>query len=183
MLRNLPLTSLLAASFALGACQKGAEDTAAVGAKSAAAEVPAEPRSQELADALASYEALRAQLAADKTEEIAAHAADLAKHARGAAASATDEARKAKLEALGTAAEAMARTEPRELAPYRAAYSEVSKPLVELMAAAPGLRKGLHVFTCPMVDGYAKWVQPSEKLENPHMGPRMLACGGPAKWE
>src|SRR5690606_34551525 len=53
----------------------------------------------------------------------------------------------------------------------------LSRHLVNLVAADPRLREGLHAFECPMVEGDGVWLQPSPELQNPYMGPRMLVCG------
>jgi Cu(I)/Ag(I) efflux system membrane fusion protein len=65
----------------------------------------------------------------------------------------------------------------------RAAFGVVSQHVVALLASDKSLASGQHVFECPMVSGYNKWVQPTETLENPYMGKRMLTCGGASSWE
>jgi Cu(I)/Ag(I) efflux system membrane fusion protein len=59
----------------------------------------------------------------------------------------------------------------------RIPFGEVSKTLVMLAGADPRLAKGRHVFDCPMTKTYNKWIQSSEQMSNPYMGPKMLACG------
>jgi hypothetical protein len=34
-----------------------------------------------------------------------------------------------------------------------------------------------------MAQGYQKWVQRTETIENPYMGQSMLACGSKATWD
>jgi membrane fusion protein, copper/silver efflux system len=55
--------------------------------------------------------------------------------------------------------------------------------VVTLLATDKALAKGLRVFECPMVQGYRKWVQPSDEMANPYMGKKMLACGGESTWQ
>ena len=53
----------------------------------------------------------------------------------------------------------------------------MSRHLLALLRAEDSLASGLHVFECPMADGYGRWVQPSADISNPYMGTRMPACG------
>jgi hypothetical protein len=129
---------------------------------------------------LAGYEQARALLAADKLEGVAHAARDIETTARAAASGASD-ANRTHLTSIAGAAGRMAKAE--DLAAARASFGEVSRPLVQLLAANPDLAKGRHVFECPMAKGYSKWVQPTAKLENPYMGQEMLTCGGESRWE
>lgn len=131
--------------------------------------------------ALETAEGLRAQLAADTLDGVPARAAELGT-ALGEGA-----------RALGTtgpvhafqdgarAAERLARATT--LAEARAAYADVSRVLVTVAAADPRLQEGWRVFECPMVKGYNRWVQRAEKMANPYMGQRMLACGTKTDFE
>jgi membrane fusion protein, copper/silver efflux system len=143
-----------------------------------------EPAAAVEADApavIASYELIRDLLAKDKTEGLADQAAKLEGQARGAAGKASGDA-KAKLEAIATAAAGL-RAKAGDVEEARNAFGDVSKPLVELLSADPKLREGQHLFQCPMVEGYGKWVQPHPKIQNPYMGTKMLECGGPEDWK
>ena len=65
----------------------------------------------------------------------------------------------------------------------RKAFGEVSRPLVALLSASPQLRAGRHVFTCPMAQGYKKWIQTSDQISNPYMGTSMPMCGSGSDWK
>lgn len=64
----------------------------------------------------------------------------------------------------------------------RRAFGEVSRAVVGLIAAAPSLRAGRHLFECPMAQGYKRWVQTSDRIANPYMGSAMLECGAGRAW-
>lgn len=124
---------------------------------------------------LASYERVRAALAADDMSSVPASARELETSARAATTTGPYYA------AIADGASKLASAG--DLTAARAAFGEVSQHLVALLASDTSLAKGQHVFECPMVSGYNKWVQPSENLENPYMGKRMLTCGGASSWE
>ena len=65
----------------------------------------------------------------------------------------------------------------KDLIGARAAYQELSRSVVALMTLYPNLQVGKHIFSCPMVEGYTKWVQEEETMSNPYMGTVMLQCG------
>ncbi|HLL24092.1 MAG TPA: hypothetical protein VK427_18295 [Kofleriaceae bacterium] len=119
---------------------------------------------------LAAYERARAHLAADEL-------AGVPEAAREIAATATEGQYPAIARGAATLAAA------KDLDAARDAFGTVSRELITLLASNPALAKGQHVFECPMVSGYRKWVQPSENLENPYMGKQMLACGGESSWK
>lgn len=129
---------------------------------------------------LAAYESARALLAADKAAGLDKAASALERSAR-AAAKAASAGDRAHFTAIATAAGKLARA--KDLPAARAAFAEVSRPLIAILAANPDLAKGRHVFECPMAKGYKKWVQTSADIENPYMGPKMLACGGASDWK
>lgn len=124
---------------------------------------------------LASYEGVRAALAADDMSNVPASARELEASARAAATTGQHYA------AIADGANKLASAG--DLTAARAAFGEISEHLVALLASDKSLAQGQHVFECPMVSGYNKWVQPSENLENPYMGKRMLTCGGASSWE
>jgi Cu(I)/Ag(I) efflux system membrane fusion protein len=129
---------------------------------------------------LGHYEHIRALLAGDQAEPVAAAAKDLQQAARDQAASAGAPA-KAPYTKVAAAAGRVATAPAKDIEAVRKAFGELSKAVVGLLAADPALAKGQHVFECPMAKGYGKWVQPTDKLENPYMGKKMLACGGPSE--
>ena len=81
------------------------------------------------------------------------------------------------------AAEALSRAPVDDPDAVRKAFGEVSRSVVALLAAEPSLREGLNIFECSMAQGYQKWVQKTETIENPYMGSQMLACGTKATWD
>jgi hypothetical protein len=135
----------------------------------------------EIETTLQSYEKVRAHLAADQMEPVSAPAGELAGAATGAAAKAPANLR-APLQKLGETAAYLKQMPKEDADAVRKAFGEVSQALISLLAAEPALQKGLHVFECPMAQGYKQWVQPSDKLENPYMGKSMLECGAPGRW-
>ncbi|HUH04972.1 MAG TPA: efflux RND transporter periplasmic adaptor subunit [Kofleriaceae bacterium] len=131
----------------------------------------------ELERALAGYEGLRVQLAADQTGGVSAPARNVASAMR-AAKTADEElpaALSSHLTAGADAADALGQAT--ELAAARAAFATLSEHLVAAVAADPTVAGGVHLFACPMTQGYNKWLQPNEKLENPYKGAEMLTCG------
>lgn len=131
--------------------------------------------SDHTAAVLAAYERTRALLAADEFKTLAAAARELESSATAATGSGPH------LQDIARAAATLASA--RDIEAARAAFGEVSRHVIALLAADKSLAQGKHVFECPMVAGYRKWVQPSDNLENPYMGKRMLACGSESTWD
>lgn len=137
---------------------------------------------ERLRAAFAAYEQVRALLARDSIEGLAAQAQavrsalDGVSQGTGSAPSevsqclsqATDAARR-----LGEASDATAARRP---------FGELSMYLVALASADPRLAEGFHIFKCPMAEGFQKWFQRSPRLENPYMGLRMPECGVRSDW-
>jgi Cu(I)/Ag(I) efflux system membrane fusion protein len=119
---------------------------------------------------LAAYERARSLLAADTIDGLAIVARDIEAAAKSAGYA----------DIAQTAAHLAAQT---SLEVARTKFGDLSRHLVALLAKDPSLARGQHVFECPMVTGYAKWIQPTEDLQNPYMGKRMLACGGESTWQ
>jgi len=172
-----------------GGCEKSAAKAKAEQAlptsdKSAAAEsqpTEMERSPSELKDTaqgqavLARYESIRAALAKDDVVSTAAHAAALEKFARSASAASGEVGPN-----WGDVAEAAKRLHemPKDDADsVRKAFGDVSQKLVGVLAADKTLAEGIHVFECPMAQGYKKWVQHAAKISNPYMGTRMPECG------
>jgi Cu(I)/Ag(I) efflux system membrane fusion protein len=116
---------------------------------------------------LVAYERVRAMLAADSIDGLANAAHEIEASAK------TDKIAKA----AGALAQAT------NLDEARLAFAEVSKFVIAVLSSDHELAKGQHLFECPMVKGYNKWVQPTDDLANPYMGKRMLACGGESDWK
>jgi Cu(I)/Ag(I) efflux system membrane fusion protein len=64
----------------------------------------------------------------------------------------------------------------------RRTFGDLSRAVVSLLSEHSTLARGRYVFQCPMAQGYQKWVQTGERLENPYMGGRMLRCGSSSEW-
>ena len=135
-----------------------------------------------VAPTLSAYEEIRAKLAEDDLSEAAAQADVLASAATKAEAGAP-EALRGPLSNTAKAAEALAKAPTDDADAFRKRFGEVSRSVIALLAAAPPLQEGLYLFECPMAQGYQKWVQRSEAIENPYMGQKMLVCGSKATWE
>ncbi len=140
-----------------------------------------EARAQdELDGILRHYETARAALANDQGAPVPAAAREIATLAgRATATGATQR----DLRALREAAQRLASTSPSDLPALRRAFGEVSRRVVAIVRRTPALARRLHLFHCPMAEGYGEWVQPTEEIQNPYMGQRMLACGTPRGWE
>jgi Cu(I)/Ag(I) efflux system membrane fusion protein len=177
-----------ALALAVGACKKDEAERTPAPTKSDPARGTRTPDSPEAPPPgnrsaepmLAAYERARAALAADETKGLPEIAAELERTAMEAAATGpagtTDHFRAvaSAAKSLGTAA---------DVDGARLAFGEISRHVIALLAADKALAEGKHVFECPMTAGYRKWVQPSEKLENPYMGTKMLSCGGESTWQ
>ncbi len=128
---------------------------------------------------LGDYEGLRAVLAGDRLDEVAALATKLEVNAVAAKAGAPKDI----VTRLAEMKKAVARLKAGDSADnQRRAFGELSRAVVLLIAQHRALAKGRHIFKCPMAQGYEKWVQTSPKLENPYMGGRMLRCGTDTEW-
>lgn len=124
-------------------------------------------------NALESYEAMRAGLAADDLPLAKSHAASFAETAKKA----STEAHAARQALLETAEAARALGVAEDIATARLSFGDVSKRVIALMIGHPSLQEGRFLFLCSMASGYQKWVQTSPTLKNPYWGARMLTCG------
>jgi Cu(I)/Ag(I) efflux system membrane fusion protein len=177
----LALTLTLSLSLSLVGCQKNTNAE-----PSAATEQEAQTATSSLSDAqtsaltatLKAYEALRSALAQDKLSDVSDLAAQLERNLKEASEGATQNVNVQ----LSVMREATLKLKDKALSSksdeQRRLFGEVSKGVVTLLSTHKSLAQGLHVFSCPMAQGYKKWVQPSNKIENPYMGGRMLRCGG-----
>lgn len=132
--------------------------------------------------AMEATERVRAELAADRVDGIAAPAREAAQAIRAAQAAlpqASSEVRDCIGQAIAAAEQLAAAG---DLATARRAFGELNRFLIALATADPRLQEGWHVFRCPMAEGYKKWFQRSPKLENPYMGQAMLTCGSSSTW-
>ncbi|HEX6199054.1 MAG TPA: efflux RND transporter periplasmic adaptor subunit, partial [Thermoanaerobaculia bacterium] len=137
---------------------------------------------ESLATALAAYDEIRALLAADELEGLAARASRLAQALRLSAEAAEEGSPAAAnlLDEAARTADSLAETD--DLATARAAFAEVSRALLPVVGADPEVAAGWRVFECPMTEGFNKWMQTDDGAENPFMGQEMLTCAKPAEW-
>lgn len=196
MKHNRPTSTLVmlaAASVLLGGCAKEPDaQRSADGPLSdrkeqkQAAQKHAEPKPADtaatVAPTLSAYEEIRATLAADDISGATAQAQTLASAATTAEADAP-EALRGHLSNTAKAAEALSGTPTDDANAVRKAFGEVSRSVVALIGTDPSLQESAHVFECSMAQGYQKWVQRTETIENPYMGQSMLACGSKATWD
>jgi Cu(I)/Ag(I) efflux system membrane fusion protein len=184
----------LAALLALAACGGDSEptpdgDRAGAARETAAPEqraLPAQDYPPEvetaLETALAAYEDVRALLARDRLEGLAARSSRLAQALR-LAADGAEEGSPAAANLLDEAARTAASlAEAAGLATAREAFAEVSRTLIPVVGADPDLAAGRQVYACPMVEGFDRWMQPEGTPENPFMGEEMLRCAEDAEW-
>ncbi len=181
----LPLLGLLA-SVALSGCDADAEKSpppthaAAKDATTKLAVLPSAAKA-EVSEAFAAYERARALLASDRREGLEDHATSMAGHLR-AAADALPQGDVSATWLLASAERVEAIASASTLDEARLRFQEASEIVIALGAADPTLQKGLHVFECPMVQGFNSWVQPTRELANPYMGQQMLSCGSERAW-
>lgn len=134
-----------------------------------------------LDEAFGAYEKIRALLADDKVEGVGREAERLEKAAAKAAEGASQARNPHFREIAGAAAPLK---DAKDLPAARRAFGNLSREVVELLAAEPALARGRFVYRCPMVkEGYAKWVQTKKEVSNPYFGKEMLRCGTPAELE
>ena len=136
------------------------------------------PTREHLRAAFTACDAARALLAADRLDGTSAAASTIRSMLDSAPPAPPDVARWLS----GGAAAARRLETATDLASARAAFAQVTLHLVALAEMDPELAAGWFIFRCPMVEGFAKWFQPTETLENPYMGLRMLECGSPSDW-
>ncbi|MDX2089698.1 MAG: efflux RND transporter periplasmic adaptor subunit [Kofleriaceae bacterium] len=127
-------------------------------------------------------ERVRADLAADRLDGLAAPARETAQALRATQATlanAPAEIVDCIRQAVG-AAERLAGATDLEAA--RRSFGDLNRLLIALAAADPRLQESWHVFRCPMAEGFKEWIQRSPALENPYMGQSMPTCGGSTTW-
>lgn len=155
---------MVISTLLLGACAKSAPPPSAPVPTTATSSTTAAQQSNATLEA---YERIRALLADDKFDGVADTARTLEQAAKSEQGP--------HYAAIATSATKLAASA--DIDGARDAFGEVSKHVVALLASDPTLARDQHVFECPMVKGYNKWVQPTDDLQNPYMGKRMLACG------
>lgn len=129
-----------------------------------------------LPSVLARYDRLRGLLAADAIKQVSQVATQLAMGASQVPEN-MPETQRGALREVAAAAQRLADMPKEDPEKVRVAFGEVSRPLVNLMVSQPALRLGWHLFECPMAEGYPRWLQMTEQIQNPYMGQRMPRCG------
>lgn len=132
--------------------------------------------------ALGAYEQARADLAADRIDDALRAAGRIEETARAAAPEAPANLRP-HLDRLAGAAASLKSAPANQPDEVQRLFGDVSRPVVEMLAAERSLTGSRHVFECPMAQGYKKWVQASAEISNPYMGTRMPRCGSESRWE
>lgn len=182
MTRNNKPTLIVSTILLLaGACDRSSDGKSPPSESDADGQTPADTRST-LAPTLKHYETIREKLAADDMSGAVEAAKALHKAADKAEPESPQNLRK-HISGSADAAEALSRAPVDDPDAVRKAFGEVSRSVVALLAAEPSLREGLNIFECSMAQGYQKWVQKTETIENPYMGSQMLACGTKATWD
>ena len=129
---------------------------------------------------LATYERLRAALAADAWEDVSVVAEALALETEPWKG--LDSTREQRLlKEIGRVSEHLA--ELHSIGETRVLFGELSRFLVGVVYQVPELAEGYYLFSCPMTQGYSQWFQVTPEMENPYMGQKMLRCGGSVPWE
>jgi Cu(I)/Ag(I) efflux system membrane fusion protein len=136
----------------------------------------------ELREALHAYEEIRARLAQDTTTGLEPHAQQAADSLEAAAAMIGERAPDLSRAARSGVHAAHSLASSTHLAEARAGFSALSEAIVALGVEEPQLREGWYLFSCPMVEGFNRWIQKAEAIENPYMGSRMLQCGSVEVW-
>lgn len=159
------------------------------GTKPAEIEEPPVPRTElpppaleALRRAFDAAERIRAELAFDRLDGVAAPAHETALAIRAAEPALAGAGPEVGACLVGGIAAAEQISSAADLAVARQAFGELERLLIALAAADPRLQEGWHVFRCPMAEGFKKWFQRSPTLENPYMGQAMPTCGGTTTW-
>jgi len=138
------------------------------------AEAPsAGPASAALDSVFSEYEQIRDALVRDEASQIAAAATRIHDQAQGIHTPALQ----ARMTEVASAAEALSQADAADLPAVRRAFGALSQPLVALLDENAELASNRYVFECPMAEGYGRWIQPTEELQNPYMGTMQPTCG------
>lgn len=148
---------------------------------SAPKEVTAAPtnEAESLQAVLTQYETLRAAFAEDRLADVPALAGALESGIQTAQTHAGQDIAASLQTMLQDLQPLKAEGTPDTL---RRHFGDVSLWVVTILTKRTSLQRGRHIFECPMAQGYEKWVQVTDSIENPYMGGSMLRCGGPSSW-
>ncbi len=136
------------------------------------------------------YFAIRAELAGDRKEGVAVHAAALAAGAgqAGRLMPPMDAARRQRfqvaLAALKKAAAGFPAPDQADIKAYRASFKPLSDALIQYMRQVELQEKSprtAFLFHCGMAN--ASWIQETDQAGNPYFGEAMLKCGDPVAWD
>ncbi|MBW3564498.1 MAG: efflux RND transporter periplasmic adaptor subunit [Acidobacteria bacterium] len=137
---------------------------------------------EELRRAFASYEKARALLAADRIGGVALHADSIARALERAGQTTPGSASEVSQCLADGAIAANRLAAASTIDEARAQFAELSRFLMSLGASDRRLQEGWHVFACPMISGFNKWMQTAESTSNPYMGTAMESCGSESEW-
>lgn len=139
------------------------------------------PGLERMTAAMLHYHELSSALAADRLDTLAPAAEALLASIDGLDRSGLPTDIQAALGDLQAAARGMQRASTLDEA--RRQLAAIGRLLVGLAVADPRLQEGWQLYRCPMVSGFAKWLQRPGPMANPYMGQRMLACGSESPWD
>jgi Cu(I)/Ag(I) efflux system membrane fusion protein len=129
------------------------------------------------------YDRLRAKLARDDLQGIAADARALSQSLQ-AAHDAVPPARGDLVHAATQAREAAERLAVSgSLGDARKAFAHLNESWLRLVAVDARLTAEWHVFVCPMFEGQPRWMQRRDTPDNPYMGNAMPTCGSATTWQ
>jgi Cu(I)/Ag(I) efflux system membrane fusion protein len=160
------------------ACADGshsaAPSVAAAQAKPPASHQPAEiARATPAGKVVLAYLDVHKSLAVDDAAQAQTHFEQVRDAARAAGAMSDPAIRQRVIDSAQVGAVA------KDLAAARAAFATLSRALLDWLRVQPNpVSETLHVANCPMAFGTgAKWLQASDKIENPYYGSEMPTCG------
>jgi len=140
------------------------------------------PAFDALHTAVDGVERVRAALAQDKTDSVAADARSIAEAMKAAAQAAPKERGDVSVALLDAASQAGALSTQGSLEELRKSFASFNQSFLPLIGADPRLSQGLEVFECPMFE-HARWMQRGSTAANPYMGTKMPTCGNASTWQ
>ena len=134
---------------------------------------------------IAAYLAIQKQLAQDKPDGLAGQITKLRECVQAVAKSEVKPAQRADeyQRRLAMLTVALGQFKAGSLDDARVDFGKVSAALVALLSDfAPPMESAIYVFNCPMWEkSPGQWIQLTDAIENPFMGPKMLGCGDVVK--
>ncbi|MGH9380486.1 MAG: FixH family protein [Thermoanaerobaculia bacterium] len=156
----------------------------AAGATVAPMEIPRQefppPVLESLRTVFAAYEEVRQALAGDRLDDATSRARRVEASLTAAASGVAEGASKAILEEARRTAETL--QQAGDLDAARGAFGELTRMLMVTANADGRLKEGRTVWSCPMTETFAKWIQVEGAKENPYMGRAMPGCGEVSDW-